>query len=199
MLASCPSCAFQGEIEAFFAEGEGKRLAAIMAELPPECGRSMMAYLRLFKPPKTGLRPARWIKLSSQVLALVQAGSVCRDERSGVRRAATPQLWAEGMEIMLAQRDSLTLPLETHGYLRAVVFGLADKADAAIERKREMDARAGNHLAQPSGKSDAVVGESPLQRQLKWIEQMEGVGGFTSEEAEAERQKAHAKYGGGNG
>ena len=75
----------------------------------------MMAYLRLFKPPKTGLRPARWIKLASQVLALVQAGSVCRDERSGVRRAASPQLWAEGMEIMLAQRDSLTLPLETHG------------------------------------------------------------------------------------
>ena len=199
MLASCPSCAFQGEIEAFFADGDGKRLAAIMAELPPECARALMGYLRLFKPAKTGLRPARWLKLSSQVLDLVRAGSVCRDERSGVRRPATPLLWAEGMEIMLAQRDSLTLPLETHGYLRAVVFGLADKADAAIERQKEAHARAGKHLVTPSGKSDAQVGETPLERQMKWIKQMEEVGGFTPEEAEAERAKARDMHGGGNG
>lgn len=199
MLASCPSCAFQGEIEAFFAEGEGKRLAAIMVELPPECGRALIAYLRLFKPPKTGLRPARWIKLSSQVLDLVRAGSVCRDERSGVRRPATPLLWAEGMEIMLAQRDTLTLPLETHGYLRAVVFGLADKADAATERKKEQDARAGKHLVQPSGKSDAPVEETPLERQLKWIRQMEDASGFTPEEAEAERVRARVAHGGMHG
>ena len=52
--------------------------------------------------------------------------SLSDDERNGVRRSASPAMWATGIEQMLAQRGSLTLPLENHNYLRAVVFGLAD-------------------------------------------------------------------------
>lgn len=195
MQATCPHCAFQAEVEAFFADDEGKRLAAVLAEVPPECGRAVLAYLRLFKPAKTGLRSARAVRLAP-VAALIAAGSVCRDERSGVRRPASPAMWATGIEQMLAQRDRLTLPLEGHGYLRAVVYGIADSADAAAERQRESDARVGKHLTAPSGKP--APAESPLQRRLAWIEQQVGYGLMPPADAEAERAKAHAKYGAPN-
>lgn len=194
MHATCPHCAFQGEVEVFFADAEGKRLAAVMAELPPECGRAALAYLRLFKPPKTGLRMARAVKLAREVAELVTAGSVCKDERGGVRRPASPATWAAGIEQMLAQRDRLSLPLETHGYLRAVVFGLADQADAQLERQREANARAGRHLEAPS-KAAQAPSETPLERQLKWIDMQLDYGGMTPEAAEQERATARAKYG----
>ncbi len=197
MHATCPHCAFQAEVEAFFADDEGKRLAAVVAELPAECGRAVLAYLRLFKPVKTGLRTARAVKLSREVLALVAAGEVCKDERSGMRRVATPAMWAQGIEQMLSQRDRLTLPLDSHGYLRAVVYSIADSADAVAERTREASAKAGTHLSASPGKKAAVSEESPLTAQLKWIAQMVDMGQFTPVQAEDERDKARRKHANG--
>jgi hypothetical protein len=194
--ATCPHCAFQGEVEAFFVDAEGKRLAAVVAELPPECGRAVLGYLRLFKPAKTALRTARAVKLAREVADLIKAGTVCKDERGGVRRPASPATWAAGIEHMLAQRDRLSLPLETHGYLRAVVFGLADQTDAAIERQRDADARAGRRPAAAAPKrSDATPSETPLERDLKWIDNLVEFGGMTPAAADEERAKVRAKHG----
>jgi len=194
MRATCPECGAQAHVAAFFVEDDGKRLAMTVAGLEPELGRAVLGYLGLFKPHKTALRMARAAKLAQEVADLVAAGEVCRDERSGVRRPTTPTQWAAGIEQMLAQRSSLTLPLESHGYLRAVVFGLADKADAAVERQREANARAGKHLTQGAAKVADVPAESALQNQLRWIDQTERVGGFTAEQAEEERAKAREKW-----
>lgn len=199
MRATCPECGAQAHISAMFAEEDGKRLALIAADLPEGVGRPVLAYLGLFKPAKTALRLARAVKLAQEVTDLIAAGSVCKDERSGVRRPASPAHWAAGIEQMLAQRGSLSLPLETHGYLRAVVYGLADKADAAQERQREEDARVGKHLRTSSGITPSSNQETPLERQLAWIAHMQSVGGFSEEEAESERKKAREKHGDANG
>lgn len=193
MRATCPDCGAQAHLSAFFVEDDGKRLAALLADMQPELGRAVIGYLGLFKPAKTALRLARAVKLVQELVALVEAGSVCRDERGGVRRPATPGMWANCIEQMLSQRASLTLPLDTHNYLRAVVFGLADKADAATERQKEDAARAGKHLAGVSEKSDPA--ESKLANRLAWINQQLMYGQFTEEQAEAERAQARAKYG----
>lgn len=195
MLATCPHCAFQAEIEAFFADDEGKRLAAVVAELPAECGRAVLAYLRLFKPPKTGLRTARAVKLAREVVALIASGAVAKDERTGVRRPAPPAMWAQGIEQMLAQRDRLSLPLETYGYLRAVVFGLADSADASSERQKEADARVGKHLQAGSEKTPQAPRETKLENALAYIAQQLRLGMLSADEAEAARASARAKYG----
>ena len=194
MRATCPECGAQGHVSAFFVEDDGKRLAMAVASLPPELGRAVLGYLGLFKPAKTALRLARAAKLAQEVAELVAAGSVCRDERSGVRRSATAAQWTAGIEQMLAQRATLTLPLESHGYLRAVVFGLADKADAAAERQRETDARAGKHLAGPSSNT-APTAESKLQNAIAYIDQQLGLGAITVEEAEQKVAEARRKYG----
>ncbi len=195
MRATCPECGAQAHIAAMFAEEDGKRLALVIADMPRELGRAVLGYLGLFKPAKTALRLARAAKLAQEVADLVAAGSVCKDERSGVRRPAGPALWAAGIEQMLTARASLVLPLESHGYLRAVVFGLADKADAAQERQREEDARVGKHLRSASGTTPSPHQETPLERQLAWIARTLDMGGLTPEEAEEEREKAYAKHG----
>lgn len=194
MRATCPDCGAQAHLASFFVEDEGKRLAATFAAMQPDLARSVLGYLSLFKPAKTALRLGRAAKIAQEVADLVAAGSVCRDERSGVRRKAAASHWAAGIDQMLAQRASLTLPLESHGYLKAVVYGLADKADAAAERQREDDAKAGRHLGR-TAVVNAGSGESKLQTQLAWIDQRFNLDQITKEEATAERAAAFAKYG----
>lgn len=192
MRATCPDCGAQAHLSAFFVEDDGKRLAQLVAEMQPELGRAVIGYLGLFKPAKNALRLARAVRIVQELMALVSSGTVCKDERGGVRRPATQGHWATGIETMLTQRASLSLPLESHNYLRSVVYTLADKADAAAERAREDNARSGRHLA---GTTQPIAKESPYLNQLAWITQMEQRGGFTAEEADEKRRAARTKYG----
>ena len=171
---------------AFFIEPDGKRLAATLAGMVPELGRAVIGYLGLFKPAKTALRMARAARLAAEIEALANAGGVCRDERGGVRRPATPATWAAGIEQMLAQRGALTLPLDGHNYLRAVVYGLADKADALAERQTHEHLRAGHRPAAAAAR---------LANQLAWIAQQVLVGAIEPAEAERLRVEARDKYG----
>lgn len=196
MRATCPSCGTDGHLSSFMAETDAKRFAVLLTTMPPDLGRATIDYLGLFKPAKTALRLPRVIKLADELLVMVQAGTVTNDERGGVRRPATPAQWAAGIEQMLAQRPSLTLPLKGHNYLRAIVFGLADQADAAAERQRETNARVGKHLANGSEKT-ASTGESKLENVLRYIGQQLSVDAITPEEAAHERAEARRKYGSG--
>lgn len=190
MQICCPVCDSAFPIAAGFAEADGKRLAVILAEFEPTLGRAMIGYLSLFKPGKTQLRLARAAKLAAEVKALVDEGSVAKDERTGVRRQATPVLWTAGIEMMLAQRATLTLPLDSHGYLRAVVFGLADKVDAQAEREREKNLQAGRRTPTSSPASSSRLAEA-----LDHISQMENMGAYSPADAETKRAEAHAKFG----
>ena len=174
MQLTCPCCDVEFPIEAGFADDDGKRLAAVMAEFEPALGRSVLRYLRLFKPAKTALRSARAAKLVRELAELVKAGTVCRDERTGLRRPASAAVWSVGIEQMLASRATLTLPLENHNYLRAVVFGLADHADAQAEQAREQARRTPRRTS--DGPSPVRPGEDPLQATLAWLAQMREYG-----------------------
>ncbi len=193
MRGTCPGCGEQSHITSFFVEDDGKRMAACVAKMEPALGRAVIGYLSLFKPVKTALRLARGAKIADEIAALVADGTVCKDERNGVRRAASPALWAAGIEMMLVQRGTLTLPLENHNYLRSVVFSLADKADAAVEKQREKDKQHGKHLAQAAN----LTASELLENALIEINQQLAYEFLTPEQAEAKRAEAHAKYGAG--
>ena len=195
MKGTCPECGAQAHVTAFFVEEDGKRLAVTLAGMQPDLGRAVIGYLGLFKPAKTALRMARAAAIAGEVDALASAGNVCRDERGGVRRPCTPATWAAGIEQMLAQRASLTLPLANHNYLRAVVFGLADHADAAAERQREADAKAGRHLA-TSLPARTEPSETPLERELAYIHRMQAYGAYATEaDADEAIARAHERFG----
>jgi hypothetical protein len=192
MQLCCPACDSVFPIAAGFAEADGKRLAALLADFEPALGRASIAYLALFKPAKSALRISRALRLVGELQQLVAGGDVAKDERTGVRRPTTPALWVQGIEQMLAQRAALTLPLDSHGYLRAVVFGLADKADAQVERDREQQAR-NRRVTGP----DNVTERSALQVALERIEHDEKVLGIlTPEEARKRSDELRRKHGG---
>lgn len=187
MHVTCPCCFETFPIIAGFIDADGKRLAALLAGMDSTLGRAVVGYLRLFKPGKRGLRAVRAVKLVAELNALVETGDVCRDERGGVRRAATPALWAQGIEQMLQQSDKLTLPLANHHYLRAIVYGLADAADAQAERERESALRQG---VRPTPAKAAPV-EDKLTSELRFIEQLHSY--QTIDDAERDRRVADAR------
>lgn len=185
---TCPCCYSDFPIEAGFSDADGKRLAALMAEFEPSLGRAALSYLRLFKPPKTGLRVSRAVTIIAELLQLVRAGTVCRDERNGLRRPAPASVWTAGIEQMLAQAGIAT-PLDGHNYLRKVVFALADQVDAQAERARE-DAR--RNVSGPRvGSSPQRPEETPLAAQLAWLRSQREYGAMN--QAEYDRQVAAAK------
>lgn len=191
MRGTCPSCGEQSHITSFFVEDDGKRMAACVAKMEPVLGRAVIAYLSLFKPVKTALRLARGAKIADEIAALVAEGVVCKDERNGVRRAAAPALWAAGIETMLVQRDSLTLPLENHNYLRSVVFSLADKADATAEKQTEKSKQQGKHIV--IDKRTSV--ETPMERELNHLKYRVQIGDMTPEAEHIERGVIITKFG----
>ena len=182
MHVTCPCCHETFPIAAGFLEADGKRLAALLAEMEPVLGRAVIGYLRLFKPAKQGLRTAKAAKLVAELDALVREGSVCRDERTSARRPASAAMWAQGIDQLLQQTERLTLPLANHHYLRAIVYGIADQVDAAAERKAHDDKRAGRHLAPAPAGADAAsqrmarqeaIGRLLADFNLKLIDQAE--------------------------
>lgn len=154
----------------------------MLAEFDPAVGRALISYLRLFKPAKTALRVARAAKIAREVADLVAAGKVCRDERAGVRRPAPPSVWVKAMDQMAQQRDRLTLPLDSRGYLRAVAFGIADQADAIAERAREATA-VSSARRRPSGANSAPV--SAVAAARSFAASMVGYGQWSQAEADA--------------
>lgn len=188
MRVTCPNCCESYPIDAGFADDDGKRLAALFAGMEPVLGRAVIGYLRLFRPAKSALRTSRAIRLVEELLDLVRPGTVCRDERNGLRRPAPPAVWAAGIEQLLAAPGKLQLPLSNHHYLRAVVHGLADQVDASAERTKEADLRAGTRR---SGPSAAAPRETPLQAQLAYLREQLRIGAI--DEAEHDRQAAAAR------
>jgi len=202
MHATCPDCGCRAPLASFFVEDDGKRLALLVADMPPVLGRAALSYLSLFKPAKQGLRLSRAVQLIQALSDLVKSGTVCKDERGGIRRPATFNHWTAGIETMLNQRASLSLPLDNHNYLRSVVFGLADKADAQQEQQRERQLREGAGVYRQTTRSDegrpksiAEIMDTPLNKQLLYIDNMQRLGGMSAEQAELERQQAREKYG----
>lgn len=165
MHVTCPSCNESFPIVAGFLEPDGKRFGMLLAGMEPALGRATVEYLALFTPAKQKLRLAKAVKLVAALDALVREGSVCRDERGGVRRPATAAHWVAGIEQMLEQRARLTLPLANHHYLRAIVYGLADQADAVAERQREADKKAGRHLDGRPASADGSAAAARMARQ----------------------------------
>jgi len=192
MRITCPNCCESYPIDAGFADDDGKRLAALFAGMEPVLGRAVISYLRFFKPGKTSLRTARAIRIVDDLLALVRTGTVCRDERGGIRRPATPAMWAAGIEQLLAAPGKLSLPLANHHYLRAVVYGIADSEDAVCERQREADARVGKHRAGPS---DNVARESPLQAELAFLRDQLRIGTIDKAAHDARVAAARERFG----
>lgn len=143
---SCPNCGADLDVSTLFASAADQKALARLASVSIPMGARVLQYVQLFKPARQSLTARKKIKLLLELLPDLERRAVTWKGRDWPAPLAA---WAEAIDQMLGQRDAgkLELPMKHHAYLYAVLAGMADKAEAAAEKKREADKRS----ARPAG------------------------------------------------
>lgn len=166
MHMSCPGCGVHGSYECFTSDAAARACFAAAQKLPAGFGPLLLDYLTLFRPAKRLLTWKRARKLMDELVPMIAAGEVQRDHR---RHAVPVDAWRAGIENIMAQRERLTLPLKSHGYLLSIVIGEAPKLAAAAEAAGEELRRVASR--QRSGSHSQAVaelaGEIAVRKRLK--------------------------------
>jgi len=164
----CVRCGYRAPVSSFIeASGDGEILAEYI-KLPQVVQQPFYKYLSLFRPSSgCACQQSKIIRLTREMVALVASGYVAHTKKGRVDRPCLPQTWAQGMDRMIEQAATLDLPMDNHNYLRAVVWQIADQADAGreqLQRRSETDGSARANRMTPL--DPPVVEElSQLERQ----------------------------------
>ena len=158
---SCPVCGTELDLAVLFSHEHDQRALARLASVSIPLGGRVLQYLALFTPPKQRLTAAKKIKLILQLLPDLERGAISWKGRDW---AAPREAWAMAIDQMLAARDAqrLELPMKGHGYLYAILAGMADKFEGQAEQQREQELRTGPRAATVNGpKSVADLVQAP--------------------------------------
>lgn len=141
---ACPVCSSELSLETLLAHRDERELmdALISAAMPFPTGFLVLRYLTLFAPAKNGLSSKRKVKL---VMELMPAWRRQTIPLKGREWSAPPEHWEAAFDQMHRQQvagEFSSLPLTNHGYLFAILAGMADKVEAGRERQVEKDRRA---------------------------------------------------------
>ncbi|MDP1681048.1 MAG: hypothetical protein Q8L39_04660 [Burkholderiales bacterium] len=149
---------------------DGAREAVMAAlALPAPLGKLLVQYLALFRPAQRQLSFDRAQSLLSELAPMIEAARI---ERGGRTWVAPLEYWKAAIEEMLAKRDKLTLPLKSHGYLLEIIAGYANKAEGAVETKREQErayAYTREQKPDPGMKPARSVMPDSVRKQLKQL------------------------------
>ena len=133
MKLICPSCGAVHSAEGWGNDGDARQCMRIIAELPGEVSRRALGYLALFRPGTgKGLTWCKALKLLGELQAMTKAGHVQWEGKPA--RPCTPVEWGQGMERVI-EVPPKRLPLKSHGYLRAIVYEIAEEVDKGREKK----------------------------------------------------------------
>lgn len=136
----CPVCGTELGLDHLFVDADNRAAVARLIEAALPIGARLLQYARLFTPPKTRLTQRKQVRVLLQLLPDLERGAITHRGRDW---AAPLAAWAQAIDLMLASRDAsrLELPLRGHGYLYAILMGMADKTEAAAEAQAEADRR----------------------------------------------------------
>lgn len=137
---SCPNCGSELCLTTVFSAAEDQAaLARLITESVP-LGARIMRYTDLHAPAKQRLTAAKRIKLVRQLLPDLERWAISHKGRTW---SVTQATWEAAIDQLLQQRDAgrLELPLKGHGYLYAVLVGMADKAGEQAEQQRDQELR----------------------------------------------------------
>lgn len=136
----CPACGAEFDLAVAFSHELDQRALSRLAAVSIPLGARVLQYIALFTPPKQRLTAAKKIKLILQLLPDLERKAITHKGRDW---AAPLDAWAQAFDQMLAARDAqrLELPMKNHGYLYAVLAGMADKFEARAEQEREQQHR----------------------------------------------------------
>ncbi len=133
-------CHAEASLEAWAEDEAARELMALLAALPAELGRPLVAYLGLWRPERRALSFGRALRVAREALELHADAAVLAEAL------------AQTVEALSAKRDAgAARPLASHNYLRRVVDSVAARgkpstpaqpvqAAAAPPRSATMDA-----------------------------------------------------------
>ncbi len=140
MRLSCPACGATISLDAALGHEGAREAIQIALRLPASLGKVLILYVGLFRPAQRNLSMDRVANLLNELLPMIEAAKI---ERNGKYFAAPLDYWAQALNEMINKRESLTLPLKSHGYLLTIIAGYADKQEAKVEQQTEQTRRTG--------------------------------------------------------
>jgi len=153
---TCQNCGAVISLDAALGHDGAREAVQIALQLPSPLGKLLIQYVGLFRPAQRQLSMDRLASLLGELLPMIDTGKI---ERGGRIYSAPHTYWQQGLEEVLNKRESLTLPLKSHGYLITVIAGFADKAEAKQEAKAEERKR---HGGLQTGQKKQIRSGSPL-------------------------------------
>ena len=152
---TCNVCGTELDLATLFANAEGQKALERLVAVSVPLGARVLQYVSLFKPEKQSLTAAKKIKLILQLLPDLERKAITHKGRDW---EVSLSVWAQAIDQMLAARDSnkLELPMKGHGYLYAVMAGMANNFEAAAEKKREDERRTGPRPATTNGPTNVA-------------------------------------------
>lgn len=133
MRIICPSCQTDFPLEAGINDVDARAAVQRAFSLTP-IGKMLLAYVQLFRRGNRALSMGKLIRILDQLIPMIQAGKI---EYKGSTWAAPQAYWENAIQQMLDGREKLTLPLESHNYLFAIIRGYADKSEDQAEKQTE--------------------------------------------------------------
>lgn len=160
MKLICPSCGAIASADAWINDELCRATLALVASLPTPLPKTVLGYLSLFRPGKTGLTWKKALRLAEEIARLTACGYV--NVQGKVDRPCPPRIWVQAMEQMVEKRITLSLPLKNHNYLRQVAWQLADQEDARSEQQSQ------THRATRIVSSDPAISiQNPLDAYIQ--------------------------------
>lgn len=135
----CPCCQAEFPLAAAMNDVAARQAVARAFKLTP-FGDVLLAYVGLFKPAQRALSMTRLTKLLDELLADIKTGQIVRN---GSTYSAPQAYWQQAIEQMLGNRDKLSLPIKSHGYLYEIIVGYGNKDAAKAEKQSEQGRKYG--------------------------------------------------------
>lgn len=141
-VIACPACGTELTLEHLVGSIDDERAFSRLVALSVPMAHLVVLYIGLFRPEKQRLTLRKKVRLIAQLLPDLRREAITHKGRDWPAPHAT---WAQAIEQILATRAAgrLDLPLTGHGYLYAVLAGMANKVEAFAERELEADRRTG--------------------------------------------------------
>lgn len=137
---NCPVCGAELDLSTVFSAHVDQQVLERLINVGFPIGSYLLRYIGLHRPAKQALTIRKKLKLINELLPDLERQHIHRNGRDW---AAPKSNWALAIDQMLAtvHAGGLDLPLKGHGYLYAVLQGIADKAEASAEKQAEADRR----------------------------------------------------------
>lgn len=139
---ACPACGTELSLEHLMSSVDDEQAFSRLVALSVPMAHLVVLYIGLFTPEKQRLTLRKKVRLIAQLLPDLRRQAITHKGREW----ATPHdTWAKAIEQMLTARAAgrLDLPMTGHGYLYAILAGMADKVEAQAERAHEAERRTG--------------------------------------------------------